>query len=148
VTITNIKWISLPRFGQVQIESTIENVGSTPAFEVEFEQQIAFCAVPIGSAIDVDIIKDFPPVIKMPSGSKAIFVRGDKHKTDTFSEGFPDETFDLIRLQQAVVAVRGWTTYKDVFGKERHTSWCYYIDSKSLKSSVDFITAPFGNEMT
>ena len=121
------------------------NAGQTPARKIRHELHIGCATTISGSQIIVPDV-NLPPVLERGGASDGDLAAGGVQEGNVQGDrSMPDGALEGIRAGQAVVFLRGWVRYEDVFNRVHHTHFCWHKDKSCWGRGVEMIRSPFGN---
>ncbi len=148
LAVKSIRWLCKPGEADfIRAECVIENFGQTPAFKCWVEFQVTAVISPVGKISFETAVSALQPVPKMPGGSNSVHVKGDEIPIRAECKTQLG-ILDLIKGRSAVIFLRGWATYEDIFGREHRLDFCEHFDAVCVEKGFAFLRTPGQNKMT
>lgn len=133
--------------GRVVAHMTYENTGQSPARNVHHELQVG-CAIAIGkpNILFEDIVSELTEVRKQQGSSTGeIGSRGTGICKVQSDDPVPPNFFNLVSSGKAIIFVRGWVIYSDVFGARHQVMFCWHRDAETARQGFNLSLSPSGN---
>ena len=115
---------------EFEVNTSLTNFGRTPALDLKYEGSVMLSATENSA----------PPAYTRQSVYAAFVPAGSAYKGGLTAERpFTDIELSEVAQGKKYIFVYGVTTYRDVFGNENRSSWCFwYVHSSNTFSSCHY----------
>lgn len=131
--------------GKIQADMVLKNFGQSPARNVTHELQVLFAHSEEKVQVRVQDL-ELPPVQRMPGGGTTDVSAGESNSCRAFTPVTPASIFSDVKDGTAVIIVRGWVRYEDVFGAKHHTNFFWFRDKSAVEAEFSLVAHETGND--